>query len=133
MHAPSRMPGFSAYSQTAFIVRLRSFNVAHVFNAWTRMPEIHRQIARDDAFTADFTVARALLRYGRSYESAVAQFEPYDRIQETNPEGREALKDLVQRSITTKRSAFIFVNNRFEGNAPGTIQAITGEPLTYPR
>ena len=37
---------------------LRAWNVAHVFNAWTRMPEISEQIAIEAAYTADFLVAR---------------------------------------------------------------------------
>ena len=31
---------------------------AHVFNAWTRMPELREQIDMPGAFTADFTVVR---------------------------------------------------------------------------
>ena len=56
---------------------LRSHRVAHVFNAWTRMPEIGVQMHLRDAYTADFSVARALLRRGRAYEEAVAKFTPY--------------------------------------------------------
>ena len=37
-------------------------NVAHVFNAWTRMPALAEQVAISDTFTADFTVCRALLQ-----------------------------------------------------------------------
>jgi uncharacterized protein YecE (DUF72 family) len=69
---------------------LKGRGVAHVFNAWTRMPELNRQIAMDGAFTADFTVTRALLRYGRNYETAVKSFEPYDRIKAPYPEAHEA-------------------------------------------
>ena len=61
---------------------LREHGVAHVFNAWTRMPAIGEQIAMPDVFTADFTVARALLRRGRPYEEAVAKFSPYREIQD---------------------------------------------------
>ncbi|MCP5109618.1 MAG: DUF72 domain-containing protein, partial [bacterium] len=76
------------------------------------------------AFTADFTVTRALLKHGRGYENAVRLFQPYDRIQEPNPRGREALRELVKQARTTGQPAFIFVNNRFEGNAPGTIATV---------
>src|SRR5206468_502246 len=47
---------------------LRSHGVAHVFNAWSRMPELSDQIAIPEAFTSDFLVSRALLRRGRKYE-----------------------------------------------------------------
>jgi uncharacterized protein YecE (DUF72 family) len=107
-----------------YFAMLRAHNVAHVFNAWTRMPELHRQLAIDGAHTADFTVTRALLRYGRSYETAVKAFEPYDRIQDPYPESHEALLALIQTSLGQRRPAYIFVNNRLEGNAPGTIRGV---------
>ncbi len=106
---------------------LRNHGAAHVFNAWTRMPELHRQIQMPGAFTAQFTVCRALLRYGRSYEQAVKSFEPYDRIQDPNPAARQAMRQLIARAMTRQEPAFIFVNNRLEGNAPATIQAVVEE------
>ena len=105
---------------------LRQFNVAHVFNSWTRTPEIERQVQLEEAYTADFIVARALLRHGRSYEQAVRTFEPYKEVQEPNPGARDALRRLIDRARRRNQLAFLFVNNRLEGNAPGTIQAVTG-------
>jgi uncharacterized protein YecE (DUF72 family) len=103
---------------------LRARNVAHVFNAWTRMPELARQIALDGAFTAGFSVTRALLRQGRSYEQAVQKFEPYKEVQDPDPAAREAMKSLIRRARAERQEAYIFVNNRLEGNAPATIEAI---------
>jgi uncharacterized protein YecE (DUF72 family) len=111
----------------AYFDTLRSRGVAHVFNAWTRMPPLEEQTAIEEAYTADFTVARALLRHGRAYEQAVRQFEPYERIQEPNEGAREGLRRLVERSLSRRQLAFLFVNNRLEGNAPGTIQAVVSE------
>jgi uncharacterized protein YecE (DUF72 family) len=103
---------------------LRGRGVAHVFNAWTRMPAIGEQAAFPDAYTADFTVARALLRHGRPYEQAVAMFTPYQQIQDPNPETRQALRGLISRARERHQPSYIFVNNRLEGNAPQTIEAI---------
>lgn len=103
---------------------LRARNVAHVFNAWTRMPALGAQFRIPGAFTADFTVCRALLRRGRTYEQAVNTFSPYQEIKDPNPEGRRALRELIAVCRDNRRAAFIFVNNRFEGNAPQTIQAV---------
>lgn len=103
---------------------LESHNVAHVFSAWTRMPSLAEQIAIPEAFTSDFTVCRALLRRGRPYEQAVKMFSPYDEIRDPNPEGRRAIRDLIGYARSNRLGAFIFVNNRFEGNAPRTIEAI---------
>jgi hypothetical protein len=91
------------------------------------MPELSSQIAIADAFTADFTVTRGLLRHGRAYANAVNLFQPYDRIQEENPRARVAMRELADRAQERKQPAFIFVNNRLEGNAPGTIQAVVAE------
>jgi hypothetical protein len=68
---------------------------------------------------------RALLREGRPYEQAVELLSPYDQVRDENPEGRETLRALIRRMREERRAALIFVNNRFEGNAPTTIQAIT--------
>jgi uncharacterized protein YecE (DUF72 family) len=109
---------------------LHSHNVAHVFNAWSKMPEIGVQMDLKDSFTADFTVSRALLRQGRMYEDAVAKFAPYETIQDENPPTRRALKGLIQRAKAKKEPSFIFVNNRLEGNAPRTIEAVvSGDEL----
>ena len=108
---------------------LRRHNAAHVFNAWAWMPELGAQIAVPEAFTADFTVTRALLKRGRDYENAVSLFQPYDRIQEPNPPAREALRAIARRARETAQPAYIFVNNRLEGNAPGTIEAVVAEEV----
>jgi uncharacterized protein YecE (DUF72 family) len=103
---------------------LRVRGAAHVFNSWTRMPALAGQTALPDAFTAGFTVARALLGRGRTYEQAVKEFEPYSEIKDPNEEARAALRAIITRSLDARQPAFIFVNNRLEGNAPGTIQAL---------
>ncbi len=104
---------------------LRRHGVAHVFNAWTRMPELAEQMQLPEVYTADFTVTRALLRKGRPYEQAVSQFTPYREIRDPNPGTRQALRDLIARATRLPQPSYIFVNNRLEGNAPGTIESIT--------
>lgn len=112
------------YLEPEYFECLRRHRVAHVYNAWSRMPELKRQIAIPESVTADFVVTRALLRYGRSYEKAVEAFSPYTEVRDPNPETRDALRVLVDRSREQRRLAFIFVNNRLEGNAPATIISI---------
>jgi len=104
---------------------LRSHNVAHVFNAWSRMPELRHQMALPDSFTADFIVSRALLRQGRSYEEAVQVFSPYTEVKDPNPGVRTSLREMIRIAQDKQTTAFLFVNNRLEGNAPATIIAIT--------
>lgn len=106
---------------------LHAHQSAHVFNSWTRMPPISDQIAIPGAFSTDFTVTRALLRPGRAYEEAVRIFSPYDQIRDENPEARESLRALIRRMREERRAAYIFVNNRLEGNAPETIRAVVSD------
>jgi uncharacterized protein YecE (DUF72 family) len=112
------------YLRPEYFQVLRTNQVAHVFSSWTRMPPLRKQILIPEAFTADFTVARALLRQGRPYELAVKTFSPYAEIKDENPEVRGSLKHLVMRAQRRGQPAYLFVNNRLEGNSPLTIRAV---------
>jgi uncharacterized protein YecE (DUF72 family) len=103
---------------------LREHNVAHVYNSWTRMPPIGEQIELPGSFSAPFTVARILLRPGRTYSEAVDAFAPYDRIQDRNPELRRDIARLIRQAQSLRIPAYILVNNRAEGSAPITIAAV---------
>jgi uncharacterized protein YecE (DUF72 family) len=103
---------------------LARHGVAHVFNSWNEMPAIGDQLDLPWTFPAGFTVARGLLRPGRAYADAVRLFQPYDRIREPQPEVRQDLLRLVDEVIRRHLEALILVNNRLEGNAPGTIRAV---------
>jgi uncharacterized protein YecE (DUF72 family) len=103
---------------------LRTHRVAHVYNAWSKMPELAAQMAIPDSVTADFLVSRALLRRGRVYEEAVATFSPYTEIQDPNPEARDSMRILIGRAREDRKALFLFVNNRLEGNAPLTILSV---------
>ncbi len=116
-----RNPGFL---QKEYFACLRNRRVAHVYNAWSKMPELCRQIAIPDSATADFLVCRALLRHGRVYEDAVAAFAPYREVQDPNPEARDSMRVLIGRARENKEFLFLFVNNRLEGNAPATILSL---------
>ena len=118
------------YLSPAYFDLLGSHNVAHVFNAWTRMPPLSDQVQLPGVFTADFTVVRALLSRGRAYEQAVKAFEPYREIREPNKSDRDGMKEIAKRSLAREKPAFVFVNNRLEGNAPGTIEAVIGQLVT---
>ena len=106
---------------------LKRHGAAHVFNSWTEMPAIGKQLEEPWVFPTDFTIARALLKPGRSYADAVKLFEPYERVQEPSPELRRDLIRLMEEAVRRRIEALIVVNNRAEGNAPGTIKAVLDE------
>ena len=76
------------------------------------------------SLSAPFTVARVLLRPGRTYSDAVDAFAPYDRIHDPNPELRGDVARLIRMAAELRIPAYVLVNNRAEGSAPHTIAAI---------
>ncbi len=100
--------------------------IAHVYNSWEAMPPVGEQMALAGSQTNPALVAaRFLLKPGRRYEEAVRAFQPYDRTKEVNPEARQAGAALIAAGIKAqRRKTFVFVNNRLEGNALSTIEAM---------
>jgi uncharacterized protein YecE (DUF72 family) len=106
---------------------LASHKVAHVFNSWDAMPPVSKQMALPGSRTnPKLCAARFLLKPGRKYEEAVKTFQPYDKVKEPNPDARAAGRALIAAGKTKKsdRKTFIYVNNRLEGNALETIDAM---------
>lgn len=116
--------------QPEYFATLARHGVTHVFNAWADMPEVGEQMSLSGSETNPAVLAaRFLLREGHSYEEAVKLFNPYAELKEPNAAGRQAAAALVRRGLASqgKSRVLIFVNNRFEGNAPGTICAVLDE------
>ena len=110
-----------------YFATLARHHVAHVFNSWEAMPPVSEQLALSGSVTnSEFAPMRLLLRPGRRYEEAVKLFSPYDRLKEPQPEGRAAAGQLIRATRTTgqPKRVFVYVNNRYEGNALATIAAI---------
>jgi uncharacterized protein YecE (DUF72 family) len=113
--------------KTEYFECLSRHQVTHVFNSWDAMPPVGEQMALPGSRTnPDRIAARFLLKPGRKYDQAVKAFEPYDSIKEEVPEARAAGRTLIAegRATGSKRETFIYVNNRLEGNALGTIAAM---------
>ena len=106
---------------------LARHGVAHVFNSWDAMPAVSEQMALPGSRTnPKLLAARFLLTPGRKYEEVVKTFQPYDKVREQNPDARAAGKALVAEGKVAgpDRKTFIYINNRLEGNALETIDAM---------
>ena len=103
---------------------LRRHGVAHVYNHWSFMPSLAEQHQRMGAFTAPFCVFRLQTPLKMTHEAAKARAEPYDKIVGVLPEMRQDTIRLVRQAAAENRSTYVLVNNRAEGNAPLTIQAL---------
>lgn len=119
-----------------YFAMLAAHGVAHVFNSWADMPSITEQWAMPGAVTHEACIgARLLLKPGRKYQEAVDAFQPYTDTKEPLPEVRRTAAEIVlsRRKMAGKNRAFIYVNNRLEGNAPRTIAAIMEMTGDLPR
>ena len=112
------------YLDAEHVALLRSHRAAHVLNWWTHMPPIAQQFEVVGVSEADFLISRILVAPGRDYADAVRMFTPYDRIREAHPEMRADAAKLAKFAEDKKKDFFLIVNNRAEGSAPYTINAI---------
>ena len=108
----------------SYLQVLSSHGVAHVYNHWSHMSPLAKQHARMQGFPAVFTVLRLLTPLQMSYEAAKMRVEPYTKIVEELPQMRRETVQLVRQAVNEGRRAYVLVNNRSEGNAPLTVQAL---------
>ena len=106
---------------------LETHGVAHVYNHWSYMPPLAEQHKRMETFTAPFTVLRLLTPLKISYEAAKKRAEPYNKIVGELPEMRRDTVSLVKQAVVEHRQAYVLVNNRAEGNAPLTVEALVDQ------
>jgi uncharacterized protein YecE (DUF72 family) len=112
------------YLTPDFLSMLRSHRATAVLNWWTAMPPLSQQFAVPGAAEAEFLVSRILVAPGRDYADAVQFFSPYDRLKEEHSEMRNDAAALIRFAEEKKKEFFLIVNNRAEGCAPYTIDAI---------
>ena len=121
-----RNPGLLGMS---YLQVLSGHGVAHVYNHWSHMPSLAEQHTQMQGFTAVFTVLRLLTPLKMSCEAAKKRAEPYAKIVEELPQMRRETVSLVRQAVGMGRRAYVPVNNRAEGNAPLTVQALTDHLL----
>ncbi len=115
------------FLQAPYFSVLNAHGATHCFNHWHRMPTLKQQMqaaASAGGLSAKFFVARILTPLGVSYEGAVKLFQPYAEIRRPNAEMRADVARLAHRALERNVDAYILVNNRSEGCAPLTIDAI---------
>ncbi len=109
---------------------LKAHGAAHVYNHWTHMPALAEQHNRlDRMFTAPFVLLRLLTPLRMRYEDAVVMAEPYNRIVRAIPAMRADTTVLIEQAMREGRRTYVLVNNRAEGCAPLTVQAIVDQLL----
>jgi uncharacterized protein YecE (DUF72 family) len=103
---------------------LSRHGVAHVYNHWSYLPSVAEQHRLMQGFTSSFTVLRLLTPLKMAYEVAKKRAAPYTKIVEALPQMRHETVQLVRQAVGQGCLAYVLVNNRCEGNAPLTVQAL---------
>jgi uncharacterized protein YecE (DUF72 family) len=112
-----------------YVEILRARGASHCFNLWTRMPSIRKQMARvaelaGRGVLGPVVVARVMIPHGKGYEKQKAAFEPFDRIVVPQPEMRADVVTLADACGEAGLPLYVIVNNKAEGSAPLTIEAL---------
>ncbi len=112
--------------QPHYFALLTATGTSHCFNHWTRMPPLAAQCEAADAagFTPEFVVCRLLTPLGLAYKQSLERFAPFDRLQAEQGTLRQDFQELARTTIERDIPLYALVNNRVEGHAPGTIDAL---------
>ena len=108
----------------AYRAVLRRHGAAHVYNYWSAMPMPGAQARTILPEDQPFVMVRLLLRPGRWYENQKQVFAPFDKLVEPDDDMRRDVLDIVHRASVAGRESFLLVNNKAEGSAPLTIEAL---------
>jgi uncharacterized protein YecE (DUF72 family) len=109
----------SAYART-----LLEHGASHVFNYWSRMPDLGSQMRVDGLLQCPMIVTRLLLPPGQRYEDLKNAYAPFDRLVAPQPEMRRDVVRLVHAALERDAECYVLVNNKAEGSSPLTVQAL---------
>jgi uncharacterized protein YecE (DUF72 family) len=107
-----------------YVDMLRANGAAHVFNYWSAMPSLRIQM-KANAQVGRFVIVRLMLPPFTKYETRKADFKPFDRLREPQPEMRNDVIDILRAAAAQGAGeVFILVNNKAEGSSPLTIREL---------
>ena len=107
-----------------YVSVLMQHGATHVFNYWSWMPDLEAQLKMPDALMGPEVVVRLLLPPGTDYEEQRESYQPFDRIVAPDEKMREDVVDLIHEALGKDFDVFVLVNNKAEGSAPLTIEAL---------
>jgi uncharacterized protein YecE (DUF72 family) len=108
----------------AYVQTLRRRRAAHVFNYWSRMPDLATQSRVDGLLDGSLLVVRLLLPPGTRYDELKEAYAPFDRLVATQTDMRQDVVRLVRAALDRDMSCYVLVNNKAEGSSPLTIEAL---------
>jgi len=111
-----------------YVAVLARHGATHVPTWWSRMPSLSEQWARvrdATAYAGAPVVVRLMLPPGARYEDLKRAYQPFDRVVAPAPAMRDDVVALVRDALDAGiPEVTVLVNNKAEGSAPGTIEAL---------
>jgi uncharacterized protein YecE (DUF72 family) len=106
---------------------LASRNVRYCVALHDRMPAIERQ-AKAVEFLSNLNQGPCIVRWtlhpGWGYQQAKQAFAPFRALQAPDPDTRRGLAALCASTLRAGQAALVIVNNKAEGSAPLSVQAL---------
>jgi len=111
----------------AFAEVLRGTGATYCLGLHAKLPPIEDQLPLLRALWPGPLVCRWSLhrRHGAyGYETAKGLYEPFDRLVDPDPETHEVLAKVIAGTVGAGWPAYVAVNNKAEGSAPLSVQAL---------
>jgi uncharacterized protein YecE (DUF72 family) len=113
-----------AWYTADYLAALRHGGAAHGWVLHPRMSSLDEQRALGPPGTEGPTIIRWMLAPGATYEGAREAWAPFDRLRAPDPSAREATARLALEAARAGRAVFVVINNKAEGSAPASIEAL---------
>lgn len=108
----------------AYADALRDAGALHCVSVHPRMPDVRTQARQVGALDRPGLVVRWMLTPRMNYELARKYYHPFDTLVDPDPIAREGIAELVRAMSERGRPSMVIVNNKAEGCAPRSIEAL---------
>jgi uncharacterized protein YecE (DUF72 family) len=108
----------------AYAAALRAAGALHCVSVHPRMPDVRTQARQVGALDGAGLVVRWMLTPRMSYELAGKYYHPFDTLVDPDPIARAGIAELVRAMSERGRPSLVIVDNKAEGCAPRSIEAL---------
>jgi uncharacterized protein YecE (DUF72 family) len=111
----------------AFADTLKDAGVRYCLGVHARMPTPEQQLPLLRALWPGALIVRWNLHAGLRYDEARAQYEPFNRLIDEDPESRAVLAKVAAATALAGQAVYISINNKAEGSAPLSVLKLAQE------
>ena len=108
-----------------FALALKDAGARYCLGVHSRMPTAEEQLPVLRAMWPGPLVVRWNLHAGFRYEDAKAQYAPFNKLVDEDPETRATLAKVIAATAAAGYPVYVTANNKAEGSAPLTLQKLT--------